>query len=189
MVFKMKKPDWNLWIKSKSECRKWYGYYRKHGMLKKNTMKPENYIKKAVHNIDFSNWLLDMHKNEIPSVFGDQKFYDWVIIGYYYTIYHASLALIASKKLASKSHFATLSAIIMLFYHEKKISKEDVEVMAESMNMTIDKDDIEAIIESKSLRERASYNVGYEFDEALVKRAQNNAVKFMQKVRDVIGAQ
>ena len=93
------------------------------------------------------------------------------------------------KGLESKSHFATLSAIILFFYHEKKITKEDVEIVAESIGTTITRDDIEIIIDSKSLRERASYNVSYEFDEALVKRAQSNAVKFMQKARDVIGAQ
>jgi len=185
----MKKPDWRVWLRSKSECRKWYDYYRKNSMLKKTTFKPENYMKKATHNIDFSNWVLAKHKDEIPTVFGDQKFYDWVIVGYYYTVYHASLALIASKGLESKSHFATLSAIILLFCHEKKISKEDVEIVAESIGTTITKDDIEIIIDSKSLRERASYNIGYEFDEALVKRAQSNAVKSMQKVRSVLDAQ
>lgn len=185
----MKKPDWRVWLRNKAKCKKWYIYYRRRSMLKKTTFKPENYMKKATHNIDFSNWLLDKHKDEIPAVFGDQKFYDWVIVGYYYTVYHASLALIASKGLESKSHFATLSAITLFFYHEKKISKEDVEIVAESIGTTITKDDIEIIIDSKSLRERASYNVGYEFDETLVKRAQSNAVKFMQKARDVLGAQ
>lgn len=185
----MKKPDWNVWIKNKAECRRWYNYYRKHKMMKRTTLKPENYMKKATHNIDFSNWLLDKHKDEIPAVFGNQKFHDWVIVGYYYAVYHASLALIASKGLESKSHFATLSAIILFFYHEKKISKEDVETVAESIGAAITKDDIEIIIDSKSLRERASYNVGYEFDEALVKRAQNNAVKFMQKTRDILSVQ
>ena len=183
----MKKPDWRAWLKNKSECKKWYEYYRKHGMLKRTTFKPENYMGKAVHNIDFSNWLLEKHKDEIPSIFGDQKFYDWVIIGYYYTVYHNSLALIASKGLESKSHFATLSAIILFFYHEKKISKEDVEIVAESMETAITKDDIEIIVDSKGMRERASYNVGYEFDEALVNRAKNNAVQFMQKARRVLG--
>lgn len=185
----MKKPDWRIWIKNKAECRRLYNYYRKHNMLKKTTFKPENYMRKATHNIDFSNWLLGKHKDEIPSVFGDQKFYDWVIVGYYYTVYHASLALIASKGLESKSHFATLSAIILFFYHEKIISKEDVEVVAESIGTTITKDDIEIIVDSKSLRERASYSVGYEFDVALVKRAQNNAVKFMQKARNALSMQ
>ncbi len=155
-------------------------------MLKRTTFKPENHIGKAVHNIDFSNWLLDKHKNEIPSLFGEQKFHDWVIIGYYYAIYHASLALIASKGLESKSHLATLSAIILFFYHEKKIEKEDVEIVAESIEAAIDKGDIEIIIESKSLRERASYGVGYEFDEALVRKAQNNAIRFMKKARQIL---
>ncbi|HLC77411.1 MAG TPA: hypothetical protein VJH04_04375 [archaeon] len=182
----MKKPDWRTWLRNKAECRKWYYYYRKNGMLKKTTFKPDNFMKKATHNMDFSNWVLEKHKDEIPAVFGSQKFYDWVIVGYYYAVYHASLALIASKRFESKSHFATLSAIILFFYHEKKISKEDVETVAESIGTTITKDDIEIIIDSKSLRERASYNVGYEFDEILVKRAQGNAVSFMQKARSVL---
>jgi uncharacterized protein (UPF0332 family) len=182
----MKKPDWEEWLRDKAECRKWYEYYSRHDMLRKTTFKPEDHMKKAVHNMDFANWLLGRHEDEIPSVFGEQKFHDWVIVGYYYTIYHASLALIASKGLESKSHFATLSAIILFFYHEKRISKEDVEIIAESIGTTITRDDIEIIVDTKSLRERASYNVGYEFDKSLVKKAQNNAVRFMQKARQVL---
>ncbi|MBI4896106.1 MAG: hypothetical protein HY832_00990 [Candidatus Aenigmarchaeota archaeon] len=182
----MKKPDWNVWLKNKAECKAWYDYYRKHGMLRKTTFEPETYLKKATHNLDFSNWVLGKHAKEIPETFGTQTFYGWVIVGYYYTVYHASLALIASKDIESKSHVATLSAIILFFYHEQKISKEDVLLVAESIGTTITKDDIEIIIDSKSLRERASYNVGYEFDTALVRRAQNNAVQFLRKARAVL---
>lgn len=181
----MQKPDWKVWIKSKKECRKWYETYRKKQMLRKTTLKPENYMAKATHNMDFANWLLDKHKDDIPSLFGDQKFYDWAIVAFYYAIYHASLALIATKGMSSKSHAATLSAIILFFYHEKKISKEDVEMLADT---PLDKGDIETIVESKDLRERASYNVGYEFDEALVKKAKENAVKFTEKVRNILSA-
>jgi uncharacterized protein (UPF0332 family) len=183
----MKKPDWKAWLRDRKECRTWYEYYKSHKMIRKTALKPDSYMKKAVHNMDFANWVLDRHKNDIPPAFRGEKFYDWVIIAYYYAIYHAALSLIAAKGLSSKSHMATLSAVVLFFYHEKKIGKEDVALIAESIGTTIGKDDIELIIEAKSLRERASYGVGYEFDEMLVKRAQQNAASFIEKARQILG--
>jgi len=93
----MKKPDWKEWLNDKKVCKEWRDYYLKSGILRKGARKPEQYFKKAVHNLDFSNWLLEKHKDEIPSIFAEERFFDWVITGYYYSMYHAALALIASK--------------------------------------------------------------------------------------------
>ena len=158
-------------------------------MLRKDPMKPERYMSKATHNMDFSNWLLKKHKDEIPELFGKETFYDWVITGYYYAIYHSAMALIATKRLSSKSNSATLAAVILHFYHEKKIEKKDVEIIAGIAQNYIDEKDIETVVDSKSMRERASYGVGYEFDEALVNTAKSNASRFIEKVQILLASQ
>ncbi len=182
----MKRPDWKAWLKNRKECKKWNSFYLKNKVLRKQTLKPKDYLKKALHNLDFANWVYEKHKTEIKSLFGEERFFDWVIIIYYYAIYHAALALIASKNLFSKSHLATLNALILHFYHEKKIEKEDVEIFVESISKALEKEDIEDIIETKELRERASYEAGYEFEESLVETAKSNATKFIEKVRHIL---
>jgi len=155
-------------------------------MLRRRSLKPEEYLKKALHNLDFANWVYEKHKTEIKELFGEERFFDWVIVIYYYAIYHAALALIASKGLFSKSHLATLNALILHFYHEKKIEKEDIEVVVESISKGLEKEDIETVAETKELRERASYGASYEFEESLVETARKNAIKFIEKVRNIL---
>ena len=182
----MKKPDWKAWLEDRKECKRWYELYLRKGLLRTRELKPGSYLKKALHNLDFANWVYEKHEDEIKAVFGEQRFFDWVIVIYYYAIYHAALALIALKNLFSKSHRATLNALILCFYHEGKIEREDVKIVAESIERTLEKEDIEAIVESKELRERASYEASYEFEEKLVKIAKGNAVKFIRKVRTIL---
>lgn len=184
----MKKPDWLEWLRRKNVCKHWHQYYLKQKMLRKSTLDSGLYLKKAVHNLDFTNWIYDKHRDEIPSTFGNERFFDWVIVGYYYSIYHAALALIATKNLLSKSHLATLNALILHFYHEtKKLDKKDIELIAESIGKTLDKEDIEIVVNVKSLRERASYSASYEFEESLVKTAKENAIRFIGKVKAILG--
>jgi len=184
----MEKPSWRLWLKSKEECRKWNKAYLKKGILRKNTLRPKDHLDKAIHNLDFGNWVYDKHKRgEIKDFFGKQRFFDWVLVIYYYAVYHAALALIASEGFSSKSHLATLNVLILRFYHEDKIGKEDVEIVAEVMPRHLERDDIEVMTETKELRERASYGASYDFEESLVKKAKKDVVKFIEKSRNMIG--
>jgi len=182
----MKRPNWKVWLENRKECKRWNNFYLKKRVLREQSLKQEDYLRKALHNLDFANWVYDKHKTEIKSLFGEQRFFDWVIVIYYYAIYHAALALIASKNLFSKSHLATLNALILHFYHEKKIEKKDVEVVVESISRTLEREDIEGIIETKELRERASYGASYEFEETLVEVAKRNAIKFIEKTRSIL---
>lgn len=183
----MKKPSWKLWIKSKKECQNWYKKHLRKGMLKKRKkLKPKDHMKKATHNLDFGNWIYEKHKDEIKSVFGKERFFDWVLVIYYYAVYHAALALVASEGFESKSHMATLNLIILKFYHEKKLEKEDVEVIAEKIPRPLEKEDIEVITESKKLRERASYGASYDFEKSLVKNSKKDVIGFIQKVKTIL---
>ncbi len=179
----MRAPNWENWLKNKDDCKTWLDYYLKKGMLRKARLSQKDYLHKAQHNIDFANWVDEKHKDELPKLFGEERFYDWVISGYYYAIYHASLALISSKGHTSKSHYATLCAIIWFFHHENKhLDEEDIELLHHTMN----KEDIEIIAETKELRERASYGVSGNFESSLVKKSRENAVYFLNKIREIL---
>ena len=59
-------------------------------------------LRRTDHNLTFANWIIEKHKDEIPTVFGGDNFYDWVISIYYYAIYHAALALMSKEDLLPK---------------------------------------------------------------------------------------
>ena len=182
----MKKPDLREWVSNNEKCGEWLNYYLGKKIIRKTSLSKEDYLKKSLHNFDFANWVLDKHKKEIPSLFGEERFYDWVVISYYYAIYHSALALLSSKGLDSKSHFATLCALIYYFYYEKKLDKKEVELIAESCGTKIGKEDLDIFVGAKGLRERASYGVHASFEFFIVNKLKENTREFLEKTRRIL---
>src|SRR3989338_5543063 len=81
--------------------------------LQVDTDEIKGHIEKADHNLKFVE-----HTSKTD-------FSDWVLVGCYYTLYHAALALLLKKGLFSKNHDATLCLLIKHYY--TKISPEDLE--------------------------------------------------------------
>ena len=182
----MRKPDWREWLRNKNECKKWLNFYSDKKIIRRASLSKEDYFRKSLHNFDFGNFILDKHKKEIPSIFGKEKFYDWVVTAYYYAIYHSTLALLSLKNLSSKSHFATLYALIYYFYHEKKLSKREIELVAESYEKNIGKEDLELFVDAKGMRERASYGVQASFELYIVSKLKEDTRKFLEKVKRML---
>ena len=67
-------------------------------MLRENKLAKELHLRKAKHNLDFANWLKEKHKRELPELFGDERFYDWVINAYYYATIPCRFSLDCSKR-------------------------------------------------------------------------------------------
>ena len=176
----MKKPNWKLWLKDKNKCKFWLDSYVKKKILKKVSDESRLYIKRTDHNLTFANWIIEKHKDEIPEVFGDDNFYDWVISIYYYAIYHAALALMSKEGFTSKNHSATLAFLIYHHYHSQKaLEREDVELIASSL----DREDIETLGISKELREKACYDVHELFEKRLAEQIREQAVDFANKIK------
>lgn len=89
------------------------------------------------------------------------------------------------RNLSSKSHFATLCALIFYFYHEKKLGRKDIELVAETHERNIQQEDLETFVEAKGMRERASYGVGASFESYIVNKLKENTRKFLEKVREI----
>jgi len=150
-MIKSKKPIWNIWIENKKKSENSFKFYIKKGIIKQEQEKEhlsKSHINKADSNLDFIN-----------SLFKGKKFYDWIIVGCYYAIYHASLSLLSIKGYSSKNHLATLCSLIYFYYiplDESKLNKEDIELIIKS---SIEKQEISYFVEAKNKRETASYGI------------------------------
>ncbi len=179
----MNRPNWKLWLKDKKECRAWFNQYKKKDILKISGDDLSLYIKKTNHNLNLANWLFEKHKDEIPNVFGDECFYDWIINIYYYAIYHSALALLSKKGYNSKNHSATLCFLINRYYHDtKSLDKNDIFFIADSL----DYDDFENFGFSKELREKASYDVNTVFEKDLALQMKEKTINFINKIKNMI---
>jgi len=76
----MRKPNWRNWLKSRELCVRWNKLYLKKSILRRRSLKPEEYLKKALHNLDFANWIYEKHKTEIKELFGKERFFDMLFI-------------------------------------------------------------------------------------------------------------
>lgn len=182
---KMKKPNWQLWIKDKKECELWLEKYKKKKILKQSPDESASYLRKADHNLSFANWIMLQHEQDIPQIFGKETFYDWAISMYYYAAYHAASALMSRDGYSSKSHAATLCHLIHNHHHrQQNLKKEDVQFIAQTLN----KEDLEHLGQSKELREKASYDIHASFEKAIANHTRQNTVEFIMKIRQFISS-
>lgn len=148
---KYKKPIWEVWMNNKKQCENSFRFYLKKGIIKKEEEKQhlsKSHINKTDSNLDFINSLLK-----------GKRFYDWIIVGCYYAIYHASLSLLSIRGYSSKDHLATLCALIYFYYtplNKSKLNKEDIELIIKS---SIEKQEVSYFVEAKDKRETASYGI------------------------------
>lgn len=179
----MRKPNWKLWLNDKKECEFWLNNYIRKKILKKSSNESALHLRRTDHNLTFANWIIEKHKDEIPEIFSGDNFYDWVISIYYYAIYHAALALMSKEGFTSKNHSATLAFLIYHNYHSQKaLEKEDVELIASSLDM----EDIKTLGISKELREKACYDVHETFEKNLAEQIREDAVDFANKIKSLL---
>jgi len=175
---------WERWLKDKEECKRAFQEYLDNGVIKEEEEKEnltKSHLKKVNYNLDFINNLLKQ-----------KKFYDWIIVGCYYAIYHASLALLSVKGHSSKNHLATLCAMIHFYYEEPKeeeneeemkLNKEDIELVAKT---SLDKEEVTYFVEAKNKRETASYGISEEFNKNEAEKLRIKAIIFINKVKEIL---
>ena len=129
----------------------------------------KGHIEKADHNMKFVE-----NTSKID-------FSDWVLVGCYYTLYHAALALLLKKGIFSKKHDATLCLLIKHYYTE--ISPEDLEFI----NFTfLNNEDFLFYAESKNKREDASYSTKIKFEKADTTKAIINTRLLLHKIKEIL---
>ena len=95
-----------------------------------------------------------------------RKKFKWATVQGYYSMFHSARALLYSKGLREKSHYALLVALRELFKNE--LTSEILQDFDEAMN----------------LREEADY--GLVFSEEAATRTVTNATKFLERTREIL---
>ena len=145
-------------------------YVTKKVLIEKKDSKSlvSSHLKKSSHNLLFVDFL-----------FNEKKFYDWMIVGLYYAIYHASLALVCKKGFISKNHTATL---LFLTKHYASISEKDILFLEQ---MYLSKEDISFYASLMEKRQDASYSTSLLFDEQSVIDLRIKSIDFINKVKAI----
>lgn len=127
------------------------------------------HLYKAEHNLNFIKDISNL------------GYYDWALTGCYYAAYYSALALIQTKGFSSKNHLATLLILIKEFY-TKELNKEDIEIFEK----LLDYQDILFYVQSKNIREDASYSTQTKFDKKLVEKLRIQTTLFVSKINNII---
>ena len=170
---KQKKFDFEIWLEDSEKVKSSFNFYVAKEIIKseKETEHLSNsHLKKAEYNLKFINFL---EKNK--------SFYDWIIVGCYYTIYHCALALISKKGYSSKNHLATLCALIKFYYG--KLDKEDIKLVSES---SLEKEEVSYFVYAKEKRETASYEISEEFNKTEAIDLKEKTIQFLNKTREIL---
>jgi uncharacterized protein (UPF0332 family) len=163
-----------IWMKNTEKCKTSFDFYIKKELIKQEQEKEylsNSHLKKADYNLDFLNFLFD-----------NKKFYDWIIVGCYYSIYHSALALLAKKGYSSKNHLATLCALIHLYYKEN-LDEQDIELISRA---SLEKQEVSYFVEAKEKRETASYGISQEFNKSEAQSLRDNTISFVNKVKRIL---
>lgn len=169
-------------IQEKKYCEKLFDHYLKKKVLQKTNPNHIRNMNKAISNLELANYLLEEHNHSIKEKLPQRNYYDWCITIYYYSTYHTALALLAKLGYTSKSHLATITAITLFYYHKENVlDLKDINFILEKIN--IDEKDIDLVIESKDLRERACYGVDESFNISIAKMLQIQTSEFVNKIK------
>ena len=170
-------------IEDKKYCEMIFKYYLKIKIITKdNPTFFEKHLHKAITNLEFANFLLLEHDYSIKEKLPKNKYYDWCITIYYYSIYHASLALANKLGYNSKNHLATIVTVTLFYYHRKNmLDKDELNLLVEKMNLK--REEIDLFLDSKDLREKACYGVDKSFEASQANKLQRRTVDFINKVR------
>ena len=157
-------------IKNKKTLDEIYNFYiKKKIIIKKDSDLSKAHIAKSNSNMEFVDFLL---KNN--------KFLDWCIVGLYYAVYHASLALLSRKGFSSKNHNATLCFLIKNF---SDFSKEEIELID---NLRISREEIEFYSGLKEERGKASYSTTLLFKREDVEEFREKSISLINKIKAIL---
>ena len=160
-------------IKDRSKLEEKIQNYLKWQTLTKINIEEEEIIghfKKARNNLIFV-------RDNIPL-----GHIDWAIVGCYYAVYHATLALIMAKGYSSKNHDATLCLAIKEYYG-KGIFDEDITLIN---YFFLTYQDLLFYLDAKEKRKDASYSSKFLFDSEEAEKFRQKAINYIAKVELIL---
>lgn len=175
-IMKQEKFNWGIWLENEGRLEDSFKFFLKKGAMmheKETNFLSISHLKKAEYNLKFINFLNS-----------NKKFYDWIIVGCYYTIYHSALALITKKGFSSKNHLATLCALIKFYYVQENIlTEEEIKLVSKS---SLEKEEVSYFAYAKEKRETASYGLSEEFNKVEAEDLLKKTIQFLNKTREIL---
>lgn len=157
-------------IENKNKLEEVYQYYLKNRFIIQTTLNlSKAHISKANYYMEFADFILK-----------EERFVSWSVVGLYYSLYHASLALLSQKGFYSKDHNATLCFLIKNY---SEFSEEELELVD---NLKINREEIEFYSGLKEERKKANYSTDILFDKEKVEELRKNAISFLNKVKTLL---
>ena len=158
-------------LKDKHALEKAYNrFIKKKPIITRSSDISPAHIAKSDSNLEFVNFLIE-----------SQKFIDWQIVGLYYSIYHASLALLSKKGYSSKDHNATLCFLIKNF---SEFTNEEIKLIDD---LQIKREEIEFYSGLKEERRKASYSTTLLFDKDKVAELREKTILLINKIKSILG--
>jgi uncharacterized protein (UPF0332 family) len=172
-------------LTDKAYCEEIFKSFLKKKAIKEDKLKAfKKHLDKSMNNLEFANYILEEHNHSVKEKLPNKKFYDWCITIYYYSLYHSALALVSKAGFESKNHLATITALTLFYYHKNNIlNKEEIEFLLNSF--AIEKEDINFILDTKDLRERASYGVE-SFEQKQAEDLRVEVADFVNKCKEIL---
>ena len=102
---------------------------------------------------------------------------DWCVVGLYYAVYHASLALLSRKGFSSKDHGATPCFLIKNF---SEFSRDDISLIDD---LQIKRDEVEFYSGLKEERRKASYSTNLLFNKKDIEEFREQSISLINKVK------
>lgn len=167
-------------------CETVFRHYVKTGVLRKTApLLFQKHINKAMNNLEFANFILEEHNYSLKNKLPGKTFFDWCLTIYYYAAYRTALALAARAGYESKSHAATIAAIILFYYHKDNLlKKEDIHLIIG--HISIEKEEIELMLDAKGMRENACYGVDALFEKSQAERMQKRTAEFVSRIKQLL---
>jgi uncharacterized protein (UPF0332 family) len=168
-----KKFNWEIWLTNPEEIKNSFKFYSNKRIIKQEGEKDylsKSHLKKAEDNFKFVNFLEE-----------NKSFYNWMIVGCYYTIYHCALALITKKGYSSKNHLATLCALIKFYYG--RLNEEEIKLVSVS---SLEKEEVSYFVYAKEKRETASYGISEKFNKNEAIDLKEKTIQFLNKTREIL---
>ena len=144
-------------------------------------------MEKARKNLITASILSEIEKNkEVRKLLKIPEDYspgEWVVITAYYSMYMASVAVLASVGLKSKNHDATILALEELFV-KKGLLEKDILKMIKDAKLEVEY--IRMIRAAKDRREIAQYSPTKRTTRLLAEKTMRNAFKFVERIEELM---
>lgn len=186
-----KPPTWEDWLKNSNMCEQSLRYFERYLQVRQLDARQAKdnvlgHLRKAFHNLSLANQAFDLNQSgQLKTKYTGENFYDWVVTISYYAMYQASLAALAAVRKSGENHSATVCALIYYCVHKKKHLNEQYLISLNKIK-SLANQDIQKLVDTRSGREKASYDTSFATQLGLAQIAVSNARDFILKIREIL---